>query len=35
VGVVPIGVEVDLAVLAVALVVLTTISARLYPGIVT
>ena len=35
VGVVPIGVEVDLAVLAVVLVVLTAISARLYPSIVT
>jgi ABC-2 type transport system permease protein len=35
VGVVPIGVEVDLAVLAVVLVVLTAISARLYPNIVT
>jgi ABC-2 type transport system permease protein len=34
-GVVPIGVEVDLAVLGVALAVLTAISARLYPNIVT
>ncbi|HXX10121.1 MAG TPA: ABC transporter permease [Burkholderiales bacterium] len=35
VGVVPIGIEVDLAVLLVALAVLTAISARLYPNIVT
>ena len=35
VGVVPIGIEVDLAVLLAALAVLTAISARLYPNIVT
>ncbi len=35
VGVVPIGLEVDLAVLAAALALLTAISARLYPRIVT
>jgi len=35
VGVVPIGIEVDLAVLLAALAVLTAISARMYPNIVT
>ena len=35
VGLAPIGLEVDLGVLAAALVVLVTLSARLYPRIVT